>query len=113
MGSTDLNWQLRQAVIRGDAQFTTHIADLRWELNIAAQAKDWEYYNDIARQLNEHGASIALQVVPIQEIEQMSMFDKPQFLTGKENPFVQPGDSFWLHNARIDGTANTQNGPRD
>lgn len=36
----------------------------------------------------------------------MGMFDKPQFLTGKDdNGFVQAGDVFWLHAARTDGTA--------
>lgn len=39
----------------------------------------------------------------------MGMFDKPQYLTGKDDAFVQPGGTFWLHNARMDGTA-TVNG---
>lgn len=34
----------------------------------------------------------------------MGMFDSPKYLTGKEDGFVQPGDTFWLHNARIEGT---------
>ena len=34
----------------------------------------------------------------------MGMFDKPQYLTG-ENGFASPGDTFWLHAARLDGTA--------
>jgi hypothetical protein len=41
----------------------------------------------------------------------MGMFDKPQFLTG-ENGFVEVGDTFFLHNARIDGTRPTANGPK-
>ena len=43
----------------------------------------------------------------------MGMFDKPQYLTGKENAFAQPGDTFWLHNARIDGTANVAGQQRE
>lgn len=35
----------------------------------------------------------------------MGMFDKPKYLTGKEDAFAQPGDVFWLHNARLDGEA--------
>lgn len=36
----------------------------------------------------------------------MGMFDKPQYLTGpmESDPFAQPGDTFWLHNAKLDGT---------
>lgn len=41
----------------------------------------------------------------------MGMFDKPEFLTG-DNGFVEPGDTFWLHNARIDGERQTANGPK-
>lgn len=41
----------------------------------------------------------------------MGMFDKPEFLTG-ENGYVEPGDTFWIHNARIEGTRNTANGPK-
>lgn len=33
----------------------------------------------------------------------MGMFDKPQYLTGREGAYVEPGETFWLHNARIDG----------
>ena len=36
----------------------------------------------------------------------MGMFDKPRYLTGREDGFVQVGDTFWLHNARMDGNAN-------
>jgi len=44
----------------------------------------------------------------------MGMFDKPQFLTGKsETAYVQPGDTFWLHAARIDGTSNINGTVRD
>lgn len=33
------------------------------------------------------------------------MFDKPQYLTGKDGAgFVEVGNVFWLHNARIEGT---------
>lgn len=32
----------------------------------------------------------------------MGMFDAPQYLTG-ENGYVTPGDTFYLHDARIDG----------
>ena len=36
----------------------------------------------------------------------MGMFDKPQYLTGKDGQgFVQVGDTFWLHNAKIEGTS--------
>lgn len=35
----------------------------------------------------------------------MGMFDKPQYLTGKNNGFVEVGDTFWLHNAKIEGTS--------
>jgi hypothetical protein len=35
----------------------------------------------------------------------MGMFDKPKYLTGDEG-FVSTGDVFWLHNAKIEGTAN-------
>lgn len=36
----------------------------------------------------------------------MGMFDKPKFLTGTEEGYAEPGDTFWLHNARIDGTTS-------
>lgn len=45
----------------------------------------------------------------------MGMFDKPQYLTGK-NPgdgYVDPGDVFWIHQARLDGTANVAGTTRD
>lgn len=36
---------------------------------------------------------------------QMGMFDKPQYLTGKgDGGYVQSGDTFWLFNARMDGS---------
>jgi hypothetical protein len=36
----------------------------------------------------------------------MGMFDKPEYLTGKDGKgYVQTGDTFWLHNARIDGVS--------
>lgn len=33
----------------------------------------------------------------------MGMFDKRRFLTGDDG-YVEAGDTFWLHNAKIDGT---------
>lgn len=39
----------------------------------------------------------------------MSMFDKPVYLTGKEG-YVTAGDTFWLHNARLNGTVNMPGG---
>lgn len=41
----------------------------------------------------------------------MGMFDKPQYLTGKDG-FVEAGDTFWLHNAKLDGQSTTQNGEK-
>ncbi len=36
----------------------------------------------------------------------MGMFDKPQYLTGKNGEgFVEPGDTFWLHAAKLEGSA--------
>lgn len=35
----------------------------------------------------------------------MGMFDKPKYLTG-EDGYVNVGDTFFLHNARIDGQSN-------
>lgn len=32
----------------------------------------------------------------------MGMFDKPRYLTG-DSGFVEPGETFYLHNARIEG----------
>lgn len=43
----------------------------------------------------------------------MGMFDKPQYMTGKNNGYVQPGDTFWIHQARLDGTANIAGETRD
>lgn len=42
----------------------------------------------------------------------MGMFDKPQYLTGPTG-FVSPGETFWLHNARLDGTATVSGQVRD
>lgn len=42
----------------------------------------------------------------------MGMFDKPQYLTGDEG-FVQPGDTFWIHQARMDGTVSVGGQQRD
>ncbi len=41
----------------------------------------------------------------------MGMFDKPKYLTGDEG-FVKPGESFWLHNARLDGTVTVNGAQR-
>lgn len=39
----------------------------------------------------------------------MGMFDKPQYLTGKGDAgYVEPGDTFWLHNGRPDGVSSFQ-----
>lgn len=42
----------------------------------------------------------------------MGMFDKPQYLTGKEG-YVQVGDTFWIHNAKVDGTVTINGNTRD
>lgn len=42
----------------------------------------------------------------------MGMFDKPQYLTGDNGAF-NTGDTFWLHNARVDGTVQINGEPRD
>lgn len=42
----------------------------------------------------------------------MGMFDKPQYLTG-DNGFASAGDTFWLHNARIDGSTVVGGAQRD
>lgn len=34
----------------------------------------------------------------------MGMFDKPSYLTGNDG-YAKPGDTFWLHNARVEGNA--------
>lgn len=41
----------------------------------------------------------------------MGMFDKPKYLTG-EDGYAKPGDTFWLHNARLEGTVNTPQGAK-
>lgn len=45
----------------------------------------------------------------------MGMFDKPKYLTAKNagEGFVQPGETFWLHNARFDGTVKINGNDRD
>lgn len=36
----------------------------------------------------------------------MGMFDKPQYLTGGNGAgFVEVGETFWLHNCKIEGTS--------
>lgn len=42
----------------------------------------------------------------------MGMFDKPQFLTG-EGGLVSAGDTFWIHNAKIDGMVNVRGEMRE
>lgn len=43
----------------------------------------------------------------------MGMFDKPQYLTGKgDNAYVSEGDTFWLHNARVEGETTVGNQTR-
>jgi hypothetical protein len=43
----------------------------------------------------------------------MGMFDKPQFLTGKDGTgYVEAGDTFWLHKARPAGTVQLGGEPR-
>lgn len=113
MGRTDLDFQLARARDRGDHVFIGTVAELRWTLFNASQHGNWYTYNEAARQLNEHGATIPLIVIPREDPVQMGMFDKPQFLTGKDNGFVQPGDTFWLHNAKVDGTTNVGGNQRE
>lgn len=43
----------------------------------------------------------------------MGMFEKPVYLTGKEEGYVQPGDVFWLHACKIDGQTSVGGTPRD
>jgi hypothetical protein len=41
------------------------------------------------------------------------MFDKPQYLTGNNGEgFVEPGETFWLHRARLDGTVKINDNER-
>lgn len=42
----------------------------------------------------------------------MGMFDSPAYLTGKEG-FVSPGDTFWIHNARYEGTVKIAGNDRE
>lgn len=42
----------------------------------------------------------------------MGMFDKPQYLTGP-NGYVGPGETFWLHKARLDGTVTVSGTQRE
>lgn len=42
----------------------------------------------------------------------MGMFDKPAYLTG-DNGFVQAGETFFLHNARMDGTSKVNGTERE
>lgn len=43
----------------------------------------------------------------------MGMFDAPVYLTGTDNGYVNAGDVFWLHNARIEGTVKINGNDRD
>lgn len=108
----DLEWYLERAVEIGNRGFIDEVNDLRWDLHCALKAHDPVRYNYAARQLNGHGATIALLPVPPQfpqENPQMGMFDSPVYLTGNENGFADVGDTFWLHNARIAGMVRISN----
>lgn len=39
------------------------------------------------------------------------MFEPKHYLTGDDG-YVNPGETFWLHRARLDGTVNTPQGPK-
>lgn len=112
----DLDWHLAQANQKGDRTLAATIADLRWELVQAAKHANWRKYNEVRDRLNEYGAHIPAVAVPPQPLPQeqmtMSMFDKPMYLTGKEG-FVDAGDTFWLHNARFEGTVKIAGNDRD
>lgn len=41
----------------------------------------------------------------------MGMFDAPQYLTGDKG-FVDVGETFWLHNAKIEGAVNVNGNQR-
>jgi hypothetical protein len=43
----------------------------------------------------------------------MGMFDKPQYLTGNDNPFAKIGETFWLHNAKVDGEVTVAGDKRE
>jgi hypothetical protein len=44
----------------------------------------------------------------------MGMFDKPKYLTGKQGEgFVQAGETFWLHRAKLDGTVTVAGETRE
>lgn len=101
----DLDFRLREAYRAGDSNFVRMVTTFRLGLHKAAQERDWSRYNFYAAKLNEHGGRIPLRSIPrlVQEQMTMGMFDKPKYLTGKEG-FIDVGDTFWLHNARLDGT---------
>lgn len=106
MGKLDLEWNLAQARRFNNYGFIEHINNLQWLLLAHARHQDWRSYNTVASSLNEHGAAIALQPVPIEfhkENTQMGMFDPIVYLTGAENNYVDQGDTFWLHNAKQNG----------
>jgi hypothetical protein len=42
----------------------------------------------------------------------MGMFDAPRYLTGK-NGYVEEGDKFWIHNAKVDGVTNVNGKERE
>lgn len=97
-----LDTSLQRAAAKHDHGFIDMIAKLRVDLFYAAIREDWITYNEIARELNTHGASISLvKILKAQEeYTQMGMFDAPQYLTGDKG-FVDAGETFFLHNARL------------
>lgn len=61
------------------------------------------------------GAKDYLERTPqssIHEEQKMGMFDKPEYLTG-DSGYAQPGQTFWLHAARLDGTVTVQGKERE
>lgn len=97
-----LDTSLQRAAAKGNHSFVKHIEELRWIIFNSARRKEWAAYNTAARELNEHGAAIPLRKIPKpkEEYTQMGMFDAPQYLTGDKG-FVDAGETFFLHNARL------------
>ena len=98
-----LDQHLTRAKRQGNQAFIDLVNDLRWELYSAFLKYDWPKYNAVAKELNKYGATIPPHKIPQKENPQMSMFDAPIYLTGKQDAFAQPGDTFWLHNAAMNG----------
>lgn len=104
-----LDSNLERARRVGDYKYIQRVTDLRLALYSYFQQYDWVNYNEIAHELNKYGAEIPdHKVLPEfpKENTQMGMFDTPMYLTGKEDAFVQAGETFWLHNARTNGMVN-------